>query len=53
MDLTKVNHIITAVKGMLKPLVQNEIISGDEAKDLLTVLVLHAIRNDSIDFGGE
>jgi len=49
MKLGKVNHIITAVKSMLKPLVQSEVLSGDEAKDLLTVLVLHTIRNDNID----
>ena len=49
MELTKVNHVITAVKGMLTTLVDAEVIDGDEAKSLLPPLVLHTIRNDSIE----
>lgn len=49
MKLLRINHIITAVKGMLTLLVDADIIGGDEAKSLLPLLVLHAIRNDNID----
>lgn len=49
MDIAKVNHVITAVKSVLNPLVHSNILTGDEAKDLLVVLVLHVIRNDSIE----
>lgn len=49
MELSKINHAITQIKEMLKGLVQIDVISIDEAKNLLTPLVLHAIRNDNID----
>lgn len=49
MKLSKINHIITAVKGMLTGLVDADVIGGDEAKSLLPLLVLHAIRHDNID----
>jgi len=49
MELVKVNHVITQTKAMLDTLLQGPIITGEEAHDLLIVLVLHAIRNDNID----
>jgi hypothetical protein len=52
MELTKVNHVITAVKSMLKGLVEAEVIGIEEAKSLLPVIVLHAIRNQSITVEG-
>lgn len=53
MKIILVNHIITAVKAMLTPLVQSSTLSGDEAKDLLVVIVLHAIKNDTIELEEE
>ena len=52
MELSKVNHVITAVKSMLQGLVDADVISGAEAQSLLPVIVLHAIRYDSIDIEG-
>jgi len=49
MELLKVNHVITAVKAMLKSLVEADVIGVEEARSLLPLLVLHAIRNDNID----
>ncbi len=49
MELLKVNHVITSVKAMLQVLVDDAVIEGIDAKNLLPVLVLHAIKNDSID----
>lgn len=53
MELAKVNHVITAVKGMLQGLVDTDVISGNDSINLLPVIVKHVIRNDSIDIGGE
>lgn len=51
MKIAKVNHVITAVKGMLDDLVTEGVIGNAQKDDLLTPLVLHAIKNDSIDIG--
>lgn len=53
MELLLVNHVITAVKSMLTGLVEAEVITDPEARELLPLLVLHAIRYDSIEIGGE
>lgn len=52
MELVKVNHVITAVKSMLNGLVQENVITGEQAGNLLTPLVLKAIEYDSIDIEG-
>ena len=49
MELLLVNHVITAIKSMLTGLVDAEVITDPEARALLPLLVLHAIRNDNID----
>jgi len=52
MELIKVNHVTTAVNEMLKNLVEAEAIEEMDRRNLLPVIVLHAIRNDSIDIEG-
>jgi hypothetical protein len=52
MELLLVNHVITATHTMLMGLVQAEVITGENARDLLPLLVLHAIRNQNIDIEG-
>ena len=52
MKLLQVNHVITATKEMLVTLIMAEVITVEEAKSLLPLLVLHAIRNQNIDVEG-
>ncbi len=52
MDLVKVNHVITAVKGMLQNLVDNNVISGGDSANLLPVIVKHVVRHDTIEIEG-
>jgi len=48
-----VNHVITAVKAMLVHLVETEVITDLESRELLPVIVLHAIKDDSIEIDTE
>ena len=48
MELSRVNHVITAIIGMLTDLVDQGVIGHAQKDVLLPLLVLHAIRNDSI-----
>lgn len=52
MELLLVNHVITAVKGMLQGLVDTDVLTGAEAQALLPVLVIHAIQYDTIEIVG-
>ncbi len=49
MELIKVNHVITAVNGMLQNLVMAEVIEEQDRRNLLAPVVLHAIRYDTIE----
>ena len=49
MELSKVNHVITQTNSMLWDLVDASIINDQDQRNLLPLLVLHAIRNDNID----
>jgi len=49
MELSKVNHVITAIVSMLNGLREAGVINYDQVNILLPVIVLHAIRNDNID----
>jgi len=48
MELLKVNHVITEVKLMLNRLVDDEVIEGIEAKNLLPVIVSIVLKNETI-----
>ncbi|MEE8341925.1 MAG: hypothetical protein V3R52_07495 [Candidatus Neomarinimicrobiota bacterium] len=49
MELAKVNHAITQTNNMLKSLVDISVIEEQDRRNLLPVLVKHAIRNENID----
>lgn len=52
MEIIKVNHVITAVNSMLQDLVDRGVIEDPDKRNLMPGIVLHAIRNDSIEIEG-
>lgn len=51
MELLKVNHVITAVRAMLDNLVTQGIIDDQDRRNLLPMVTLQVIKNESIDVG--